>query len=335
MDTSRQIPAIVLSAALAGFQALGFDSDTLLNSLGISPTHFNDPFTAVPEIWFEGLFELARAHDPRPDLPARVGLATPFGEYGLLDYLVGSAQTLGADLIALSLFFHLASTRTRLELDHDGGDFLWFVNQPPTPTDWIIEQMSLGVMVERQTRFCPQFRVTRFYIKEANIDMATHLETLFQIPVESGAPHAGMRLMPGIWNARIQTADPSLHTTLKTLAQRVEVKEFETAPLVFAVHSHLPKAVRAGQFSAEHIAEQLGLPLRTFQRRLSDEQVSFKNLLNVYRRSQAMKMLARGNMTMAEVAYALGYHEQSSFNRAFKRWTGKTPRAWLTEKNVS
>ncbi|MBI2332973.1 MAG: helix-turn-helix transcriptional regulator [Chloroflexi bacterium] len=152
----------------------------------------------------------------------------------------------------------------------------------------------------------------------------THLEKLFQSPVECGAPRTGMRLSPGLWNARIQTADPALHATLKTLAERVEVKEFETAPLLFAVRAQLPEALRAGQFSAEHIAEQLGLPLRTFQRRLSDEQVSFPDLLDAYRQSQALKMLA----------YALGYNEQSSFNRAFKRWTGKTPRAWLAGKNT-
>lgn len=334
MDTSRQIPAVTISAAVAGLQSLGFDSDALLASLGISRDHFEDPLSTLPEAWFEELFELAWSRDPRPDLPARVGLATPFGAWGLLDYLVGSAQTLGADLIALSIFFRLVLVRTYLELDHDGGDFLWFVSQPPVPTDWIIEQMSLGVMIGRQTRFCPQFSVARVYIRESSIETATHLETLFQAPVECGAPRAGMSLVPGIWNARIQTADPSLHATLKTLAERVKVQEFETAPLVFAVRSQLPEALRAGQFSAEHIAEQLGLPLRTFQRRLSEEQVSFQDLLDAYRQSQAMKMLAHGNVTMAEAAYALGYSEQSSFNRAFKRWTGKTPRAWLAEKNT-
>ena len=334
MLTSRQIPAIAISAAVAGLQALGFDSDALLASLGISRDCFADPFCALPEAWFDELFELAGSRDPRPDLPARVGLATPFGAWGLLDYLVGSAQTLGAYLIALSIFFHLALARTRLELDHDGGDFLWFVNQPPGPTDWIIEQMSLGIMLERQSRFCPQFSVTRVYIREDNAETAACLAALFQAPVEWGAPRAGMCLAPGIWNARIQTADPSLYATLKTLAARVEVQAFEAAPLVFAVRSQFPEALRMGQFSAEHIAERLGLPLRTFQRRLSEEQVSFQDLLDAYRQSQAMKMLARSNVTIAEVAYALGYNEQSSFNRAFKRWTGKTPRAWLVEKNT-
>lgn len=334
MDAFHQIPAITISATAAGLQSLGFDADALLASLGIAPDRLQDPFSALPEAWFHDLFELAWSIEPGPDLPARVGLATPFGAWGLLDYLVGSAETLGADLVALSIFFHLVLTRTRLELDHDNGDHIWFVNQPPAPTDWIMEQMSLGVMLGRQMRYCPQFGLERVYVRERDRATAALLEALFQVPVECGAPHAGMRLVPGIWNARIQTADPSLHATLKNLAGRVEVKTFETTPLVFAVRSRLPEALRTGQFSAEQIAEQLGLPLRTFQRRLNEAQVSFQDLLDAYRQSQAMKMLARDNMTMAQTAYALGYNEQSSFNRAFKRWTGRTPRAWLAEKEA-
>src|SRR5215510_11512634 len=144
MNAPRQMPAITISAALAGFQTLGFDSDALLGSLGGTRAHLEDPFGTVPESWLVELFEYARARDPRPDLPARVGLATPFGAWGLIDYLIGSAETLGADLIALSLFFHLVLTRTRLELNHDGGDFIWFVNEPPTPTDSITEQLGFG-----------------------------------------------------------------------------------------------------------------------------------------------------------------------------------------------
>ncbi len=76
------------------------------------------------------------------------------------------------------------------------------------------------------------------------------------------------------------------------------------------------------------------LPLRTFQRRLSKEQISFKDLLDAYRHALALKMLVRPDTAMTKIAYALGYNEQSSFNRAFKRWTGETPTAWLTKQKL-
>ncbi|MEM7344178.1 MAG: helix-turn-helix transcriptional regulator [Chloroflexota bacterium] len=91
----------------------------------------------------------------------------------------------------------------------------------------------------------------------------------------------------------------------------------------------LPKALQRGEFSAEDIAAELGLSKRTLQRRLSMENITFKELLDLYRQEQARLLLQNGARDMGRVAYALGYSEQSSFNRAFRRWAGQSPSAWL------
>ena len=57
--------------------------------------------------------------------------------------------------------------------------------------------------------------------------------------------------------------------------------------------------------------------------------VIFQELLDVYRPEQAMLLLQNGERDMGSVAYALGYREQRSFNRAFRRWTRQSPSAWL------
>ena len=59
--------------------------------------------------------------------------------------------------------------------------------------------------------------------------------------------------------------------------------------------------------------------------------MSFKELLDAYRQEEALRQIERGARSMTEIAYDLGYNEQSSFNRAFKRWTGTTPSRWLSE----
>lgn len=122
--------------------------------------------------------------------------------------------------------------------------------------------------------------------------------------------------------------DPPLHRTLRPVAEQVEMKQIVDAPLVYAIRTHLPGALQSGAFSAEDIAVELGLSKRTLQRRLSAEKLSFKDLLDLYRQEQAMLMLQNGDLDMANIAYALGYNEQSSFNRAFRRWTGLSPSAW-------
>ena len=64
---------------------------------------------------------------------------------------------------------------------------------------------------------------------------------------------------------------------------------------------------------------------RTLQRRLRDEKVLFNDVLDEMRFRAAKSYLAQRDVAGTEVAYLLGFAEQSSLNRAFKRWSGQTP----------
>ena len=138
-----------------------------------------------------------------------------------------------------------------------------------------------------------------------------------------------MRLSDGVWATANTNANPGLQRTLLSVAERVEIKQLEEAPLIYAIRTRLPDALEQGTVSAEAIAAELGLSKRTLQRRLSAENTSFKDLLDAYRQEQALLLLQNGERDMGSVAYALGYNEQSSFNRAFRRWTQQSPSAWL------
>jgi AraC-like DNA-binding protein len=259
-------------------------------------------------------------------------MAAPFGAFGLLDHLVASTHTVGEGLYTLQVFFRLVSTKIKLEfVNLPDGDWVWIVNDPPVPTDVISDQWTLALLVQRFKRLAAKFKVQQAYLSEPASAPERIYEEHFGVPVQRGQPQAGMKLASGSWRARISTADPTLHRTLRSLAERVEVKAFHKAPLAYALQMRLPDALRSGRYSTQQMAAQLGLSPRTFQRRLNEEQVTFTQVLDAYRQDEALKLLEQGDKSMAEIAYALGYNEQSSFNRAFKRWTGKTPKMWAKE----
>jgi AraC-like DNA-binding protein len=137
-----------------------------------------------------------------------------------------------------------------------------------------------------------------------------------------------MRLAPGVWATPNHNTDPVLRATLAQLAERVEIKQFDHAPLAYAIRTRLPEALQSQRFSADAIAAELGLSRRTLHRHLAAENITFQELLDLHRQEQAVQMLQSGAYAMSEIAYALGYSEQSSFNRAFRRWTGTSPSAW-------
>lgn len=83
-----------------------------------------------------------------------------------------------------------------------------------------------------------------------------------------------------------------------------------------------------GKVTLEDIAAELKLPPRTLQRRLEEAGLNFRLMVDDVRKVQAQHHLRDTRMPLAELAFALGFADHASFNRAFKRWTGSSPGAF-------
>lgn len=322
-------PAISFKAALAGFRELGLDADRILASSGLTVAELSDPFAAVPNDAFGQIWAAAFAELPDPTLPTRAGFAVPFSEFGLLDHLVDSASTVGEGLLILNQFFKLVASNLELRFSHGAHDWVWVVNTPPEPFGFISEQWTLAIIFQRYKSRLPIFSVEEVHLSQAASEMEGQFEALWGVPVRLGRPHCGMRLSNKVWGAANVNADPGLQRTLITVAEQIEIKRFEEAPLVYAIRTRLSEGLEQGTVSVEEVAATLGVSKRTLQRQLSAQNVTFQELLDGYRQEQAMLLLQNGERDMGSVAYALGYNEQSSFNRAFRRWTRQSPSAWL------
>jgi AraC-like DNA-binding protein len=71
--------------------------------------------------------------------------------------------------------------------------------------------------------------------------------------------------------------------------------------------------------------------VRTLQRQLDSRHTSYSQLLDQLRQQQAQIYIENREMSLLDVAMMLGFAEQSSFARAFKRWFGKAPGAYRRE----
>jgi AraC-like DNA-binding protein len=72
------------------------------------------------------------------------------------------------------------------------------------------------------------------------------------------------------------------------------------------------------------------MSVRTLNRLLADEGTSYRELLDSRRCDIAKGYLSGDRVSIAEIAFLLGFSELSSFHRAFKRWTAQTPREFRT-----
>ncbi|MDG1461939.1 MAG: helix-turn-helix transcriptional regulator, partial [Gammaproteobacteria bacterium] len=81
----------------------------------------------------------------------------------------------------------------------------------------------------------------------------------------------------------------------------------------------------SGHANQEEVARKMNRSLSTLQRQLSSEGTSFKEIRDGTRRLMAEEYIQEGEHSMSQIAFLLGFSDQSNFSRAFKRWTGNTP----------
>ncbi len=106
------------------------------------------------------------------------------------------------------------------------------------------------------------------------------------------------------------------------------VKAAHSQSIIDRVESYVRGSLASGNCTIERCAEKVGMSVRTLQARLSAEGARFSELVEKQREALAKAHLAQGRLTLDEIADRLGYGEQTSFGRAFKRWTGMTPQKY-------
>ncbi|WP_262976097.1 helix-turn-helix domain-containing protein [Pseudoalteromonas haloplanktis] len=85
------------------------------------------------------------------------------------------------------------------------------------------------------------------------------------------------------------------------------------------------------RLSVQQAAQALALSTRSLQRYLKQQHTSYSKIIDEICKQQALILLKQG-LSSLNIATALGFSEQSAFQRAFKRWYCITPKKYLTEK---
>ncbi len=131
-----------------------------------------------------------------------------------------------------------------------------------------------------------------------------------------------------VLNARLPTADAPLFAVLDhQLAAQVGAAPTMSGKFIDQTRKAISDLLHREGMSIGDVAKAVGCSARTLQRRLLERNLSFRVVLEDVRRSHALALLERG-AAVSELTMILGYTEQNSFYRSFKRWTGTTPEGW-------
>jgi AraC-like DNA-binding protein len=316
-------------ALLGACDRLGLDTDRILAAAGVDRVVVNDPDRRVPIVQFGRLWQAAYELADDPDLALHAIEVLPFGAYRVIDFLIWNAPTLGDALAKVSDYFPLINDVVRLPFVVGDRSATLAVEAPSDPavvTRPYAEYVLGAVFLRTRVNMQQPYRLARVEFTHPRPASIREHERIFACPVVFGAQACQLVIGRQAWDAPRTGADRTLFSILDGHARTLLDQRPADGTIVGRVREAIGAGLRGGDPGLLSVARQLGMSPRTLQRRLSEHNAIFNEMLDTMRFVAAKSYLAQKNIAATEIAYLLGFAEQSSFNRAFRRWAGQTPR---------
>jgi AraC-like DNA-binding protein len=306
-------------------EQLGYDLDALLTLAGLRREDVENPDAFISPVACAAVFTAARQQRRVQNLALRIAERTPIGATPLLDYLIVSSDSVGQGLDRLTRYLRLVNPGLRIVV-HDKTAPVRVVVERTSGT--FETELTVSLSVVRFTRETDDaFRAAHVSFIHEPDDAADYARAL-RCPIRVKAAWSGFALSKAAMNLPLRRRDPALRRWLERQATDILARLPVDGDVRDEVRSVLSTQLTAGDIRIDAVARRLATTPRTLQRRLARTGTSFETLCDDARKHAAGSYLADPTLSIAEVAYLLGYSEPTAFHRAFRRWHGTTPQSF-------
>lgn len=324
-EVSAQIGAMIVHMAAAQ----GVDRIRLREATGFDPALAHDPDSRIPLEQEEALWSLAARLSGDEDFGLHAAESLQAGAFDVLDYSVRTAPTLREALERLVRYnrlihdvavFTLIDGPDRCRIEHG------FLRTARTPCRHASEFTLASILVVASQLIGE--KVEGMSVEFAHGPPASVAEhrRLFGVEPTFHRSVNALEFSHEFLERRIPGSDPGLSKVIERhAAALLAARPVPAETASSRVQALVAEMISDGDVSIAKVAARLRMSIRSLQRRLADEGLSFDGVVDELRRDLALRYLGEKALSVAEVAYLLGYSEPSAFHRAFKRWTGATP----------
>lgn len=287
--------------------------------LGRRPT-LDDPTEAEPVLaWLERIVDATRR-----DLPA-IATESPPEHDSPMYHLAATSERLRDALDTVLRFGHLLTDLYTFSATANDGVVTLAVTPDPRwrghrGLELLVEYETIGLWADAR-RLSPEAGWPMSMALPGDPPVVAYAERL-RCPVTGGAAHAELRFPEAVLDVRLRAPNPTVRRFLEhQLAKRVADHASRGGPSAPSVEDRLRThlwQVLPQDATAAACARALGMSERTLNRRLAEQDTTFRAVLDQVRYDLARTRL--GHQSSDEVADALGYSDATAFRRAFRRW---------------
>ncbi len=264
-----------------------------------------------------------------PDLGLQIGRRQTIGNFGVLGLAMMTARTFG-DALAISMENHIV-TGSLMDISFApiSADEFAIIAKPrqvdPEILPFLCEELFLSSLILCRSLVGPEFRPLRLDLAYPAPAYASFYAELFQCPVRFAQPESCARIASHWLATPLPNYDPiSAQLALSLCRQQAEASR--RSEIIDSVERLLRQRLKDNPPLAD-IAGALNLTERTLRRQLGAAGTGFKSLHDRVRAEQARLLLQGSNRPIADIGTAVGFRDAREFRRAFKRWTGVSPKA--------
>lgn len=330
------VPIHYVIALLSAAKKYGLDGDQVLKNAEIDSSLLTAERARVPSASYRRLSEYLTL-ELQDENCGMLAQPTKIGTFAMMCNACISCPTLGDFLQRCTEFNALVMDCLTLELHRDGEYVRYSITPQPGATDEaeLIIMILLGI-----THRLSSWAIGQTIVLDA-VDFtlqrpgyAHEYNFLFKAPIQFEQRENCLRFASRYLEMPVVQTEQELSQFLSGPSIHLMSSPDTDRSLVAKIRAMIRDDVGGSFPEFTAIAKSLNLTTATLRRRLRAEGCTYQQLKDDIRRDTAIYHLGRGKISLDQVAETVGFSEPTSFFRAFKRWTGVTPRAYLS-KNIT
>lgn len=314
----------------------GHDVDAIFAEVGVSVPSANNPLDRVPLVTVLRLLERLQEVSGDPCAGLNLYRRMKLGHLNVLGFALGCSSTL-LDFFERAQRFCVyigSAFLITVEAQDDHYRILGKWNpevyreqlQGESHTHRLLECLGYSALGIIQDLFGESLPIRVIYLpKASHAKVVEGFETLSKAPVRTVADFVGCEIDAGVMRARLPGANPQL-ALQNDLLLIEQLAVSDDANIVHRCEQIIIDGMPTGEYTLTQVAQRLGTSERVLQQSLKAQGQSFSGVVNRIKKSLATQYLQDSRKNIAQIAYALGFDSPSNFSRAFRSWTGCSPR---------